>query len=115
MQRSSTLFINNLTNKNKENPLPESKSDECLANQFGQYFMSKIKSIRDSLDGHPLYKPTRREVPKFSRFSRITEEQVEKIIKGTSSKCCELDVMPPKIMKQIIPSIITTITNLSNN
>ena len=31
------------------------------------------------------------------------------------SKCCELDVMPPKILKQIIPFIITPITNLINN
>ena len=77
--------------------------------------MSKIKSIRDSLDSHPLYKPTRREVPKFSRFSRITEDQVEKIIRSMPSKFCELDVMPPKILKQIISSIITPITNLINN
>ena len=49
-------LINNLTNNNKDNPLPESQSDEGLANQFAQYFMSKIKSIRDSLDSHPLYK-----------------------------------------------------------
>ena len=36
-------------------------------------------------------------------------------MRGMPSKCCELDVMPPKIMKQIIPSIITLITNLINN
>ena len=108
-------LINNLTNNNKDNPLPESQSDESLANQFAQYFMNKIKSIRDSLDSHPLYKPIRREVPTFSSFSRITEDQVEKIMRSMSSKCCELDVMPPKIMKQIIPSIITPITNLINN
>ena len=107
-------FINNLTNNIKDNPLPESQSDEGLANQFAQYFMSKIKSIRDSLDSHPLYKPTRREVPEISSFSRITEHQVEKIIRSMSSKCCGLDVMLPKILKQIIPSIITPITNLIN-
>ena len=37
-------LINNLTNNNKDNPLPKSQSDEGLANQFAQYFMSKIKS-----------------------------------------------------------------------
>ena len=108
-------LINNLTNNNKDNPLPESQSDEDLANQFAHYFMSKIKSIRDSLDSHPLYKPAKREVPKFLRFSRITEDQVEKIMRSMPSKCCELYVMPPKIIKQIIPSIITPITNLINN
>ena len=108
-------LINNLTNNNKDNPLPESQSDEGLANQFAQYVMSKIKAIRDSLGSHPLYKPTRREVPKLSRFSRITEDQVEKIMRSVPSKCCKLDVVAPKIMKQIIPSIITPITNLINN
>ena len=77
--------------------------------------MSNIKSIMDSLDSHPLYKPTRREVPKFSKFIRITEDQVEKIIRSMPSKCCELDILPPKILKQIIPSLITPITNLINN
>ena len=76
--------------------------------------MSKIKSIRDSLDSHPLYKSTRMDVPNFSRFSMISEDQVEKIIRSMPSKCCELDVMPPTILKQIIPSIITPITNLIN-
>ena len=78
-------------------------------------FMSKIKSIKDTLDSHPFYKPTRRDVPKLSRFLRITEDQVEKIIRCMPSKCCELDVMPPTILKQIIPSVITPITILSMN
>ena len=50
----------------------------------------------------------------FSRFSMITEDQAEKIIRSMPSKCCELDVMPPTILKQIVPSIITPITNLIN-
>ena len=107
-------LINNLTNNNKDNPLPKSQSDEGLANEFAQYFTSKMKSIRDTLDSHPLYKPTRRDVPKPSRFLRITEDQVEKIIRSMPTKCCELDVMPPTILKQIIPSVITPITNLIN-
>ena len=64
------MLINNLTTNNKDNPLPKSQSDEGLANKFSQYFMSKIKSIRDTLDSHPLYKPTRMDVPKLSRFSK---------------------------------------------
>ena len=105
-------LINNLTNNNKDNPLPKSQSDEGLVNEFAQCFMSKIKSIRDTLDSHPLYNPTRRDVHKVSRFSRITEDQVGKIIRSMPSKCCELDVMPSTILKQIIPSEITPITNL---
>ena len=32
------IFINNLANSNKENPLPKSQSEEALANQFAQFF-----------------------------------------------------------------------------
>ena len=41
-------LINKLTDNNKDNPLPKSQSDEGLANEFAQYFMSKIKSIRET-------------------------------------------------------------------
>ena len=47
-------IINNLTNNNNKNPLPKSHNDEELANEFAQYFTSKIKSIRDMLDSHLL-------------------------------------------------------------
>ena len=107
-------LTNNLTNNNKDNPLPKSQSDEGPANQFAQYCMSKIKSIRDTLDSNPLHKPKRRDVPKFSKFSRITENQVEKIIRSMPPTCCELDAISPTILKQIVPSIITPVTNLIN-
>ena len=107
-------LINNLTTNTKVNPLPKSQSDGGQANGFAQYFMSKIKSIRDTLDSHPLYKPARRDVPKLSRFSKIMEDQIERIIRSMPSKCCECDVMPLEILKQIFPSIITPITKLIN-
>ena len=81
-------LINNLTNNNKDIPLLKLQIDERLANEFAKYFMSKFKSIRDTLDNHPLYKQTRREVPKLSRLSKVTEDQVEKIIRRMPSKCC---------------------------
>ena len=108
------ILINNLSSNNKDNPLPKSHSDEGLADKFVQYFMGKIKSIRDLLDSHPLYKPTRSNVPKLSRFSKIMEDQVERITRSMPSKCCELDVMPLTILKQILPSVITPMTKLIN-
>ena len=107
-------LINNLTNNNKDNPLPKSQNDQELANELAQYFMIKIKSIRDTLGSHPLYKPTRRDVPKISRFSKIMEDQVKRIIRSMPSKCCELDVIAMIILKQILPSVIIPITKLIN-
>ena len=66
------------------------------------------------LDSHPLYKPTRRDVLKLSRFSKIMKDQIERIKRGMPSKCCELDAMPLEILIQILPSVIRPITNLIN-
>ena len=107
-------LINNLTNNTKDNHLPKFQSDKGLAKKFAQYFMSKIKSIRNMLDSHPLYKPKRRDVYKLSRFSKIMEDHIERITRGMPSKCCELDVMPLEVLKQILPSVITPITKLIN-
>ena len=113
--KKSYTLINNLTNNNKDNPLPKSQSDEGLANEFAQYFMSKIKSIRDTLDSHPLYKPTRRDVHELSRLSKIMEDQVKRIIRSMPSKCCEPDVMLLTIFKQILPSVIIPMIKLIND
>ena len=42
------------------------------------------------------------------------EDQIERIMRSMLSKCCELDVMPLEILKQILPFIITPITKLIN-
>ena len=42
------------------------------------------------------------------------EDQIKRIIRSMPSKCHELDVMPLKILKQILPSSITPITKPIN-
>ena len=42
-------LVSELCGTKPENPLPSAVSDEDLVNQFADYFMNKIKAIRDSL------------------------------------------------------------------
>ena len=35
--------------------MPPSKSDKVLTKEFADYFMNKIKAIRDTLDGYEKY------------------------------------------------------------
>ena len=44
-----------MTGSIPENPLPNSESDEELANNFADFFIHKIQKIRDSLEHHPKY------------------------------------------------------------
>ena len=80
-------LVHNITGNVKCNPLPDSISDQDLADRFADFFMEKIWKIYDELDNFPTYKPTRPAGQKsFSGFSVMTEDEVGKIVKRTSYK-----------------------------
>ena len=37
--------------------MPPSKADEVLTEEFADYILNKIKTIRDTLDGYEKYQP----------------------------------------------------------
>ena len=91
--------------------MPPSKSDEGFAN----YFMNKIKAIREKLDGYEKYQPMDvSKMPEIIEFYELTEAELEKIIRSMPTKGCELDPIPMKTFKQILPNIITMVTKLVN-
>ena len=61
-------LIRYLIGTTTSNPLPPSSSDEELANEFADYFMNKIQSIRDRLDTHSKYSEPPGNAPNFSAF-----------------------------------------------
>ena len=60
----------------KENPLPECNSKEDLANQFAEFFIAKIQTIRDRLDSLPVYDHKDSSPPKLAKFEPLTEEEL---------------------------------------
>ena len=50
-------LVNNITGRVKINPMPPGKSDKLLADEFADYFLSKINKIRDDLASCPTYLP----------------------------------------------------------
>ena len=51
---------------------------------------------------------------KLEAFNRISESEVsELILKGNSKSCC-LDPIPTKIIKQILPALLPSITSIIN-
>ena len=104
--------IRYLTGTTTSNPLPPSLSDEELANVFADYFMNKIQSIRDSLDTHAKYSASPGNAPNFSAFEPLSTSGVTKIIFGMKTKSCEIDRIPMKLLKEILPSVIEPITKI---
>ena len=53
-------------------------------------------------------------VPKLSQFQALTEDEVKHILLSMTSKSCEQDAVPTKLLKDILPSVIPIITNIVN-
>ena len=106
--------MSNITGVHKDNPLPDSESNQDLADKFADYFMEKINKTRDALKDKPLYQPTCRNALELNIFNPVAEDEVTKSIKKLATKSCELDSIPTKLLKEIIDILITPITEFIN-
>ena len=80
--------IYNMTGKHCINPLPDSDSDEELANNFPDFFINKIKVIRDTLNEYPKFNPTVKSKPiptMLNKFELMSAEDITLIIKSMVS------------------------------
>ena len=65
--------------KHLRKPLPEAESDEELANNFADFFIQKIQKIRDSLEHHLKYDPsksTTRQREVIRQFREVSDDEV---------------------------------------
>ena len=99
---------------NWKTPLLARNTDKELADKFAEFFISKIVKIRQEHDKHPLYQPSKSDVPGFNNFRELYEDQVQKLIIRTKSKLCELDPIPTTLLKSILPDILPAITRIIN-
>ena len=108
------VLINHLSGCTQENPLPINKSNKILAEEFADFFINKIRTIREKFEGIDCchYQPVN--VPIFSKFRQMTESEICKIIMRMKSKLCELDPIPTTLMKRLLPKCICIITNIVN-
>ena len=108
-------YINSITSNNTLNPMPNAGSEEDLAEDFANFFLQKIVSIRDNLSTITDYaSPIKDDVPQLTSFSPMTPSEIKKIIMSMPSKSCELDPLPTDIFKQILPDIMDVITFIVN-
>ena len=107
-------LVNRIVGHTSENSMPKHDSDDQLAEEIANYFMDKIKKIRDDLKQHPKYIPSVREVDSFFNFRPMTEDEVSTIICKMASKSCELDPIPTTLLIEILPFIIRPITQIVN-
>jgi len=107
-------LVYELTGTKVENPLPDNVADTKLAEDFADFFMNKIDTIRQSLKDVPTHKPKRKYVPCISKFQELTTDEVSKLIFELNTKSCELNALPTHLFKAYINNLLPNVTKLVN-
>ena len=68
--------MKNIIGKKSLNPLPEAKSDEILPEDFANFFLDKIETMRERFHNIPPNELTEAHIPHLSMFSNLSEEEV---------------------------------------
>ena len=101
--------------KNFSSPLPSTFDSDDLLTVFSEYFMEKIRTIRNNF---PPPNPTASSDASLTRdhlqtFDPFTDDFVLKIIKNTPAKSCEFDPIPTTLLYDILLPTIANIINTS--
>ena len=116
-------IVNNLLGKEKiPNELPTAQSNEDLAEKFGNFFKTKIDRIYEGidaerrkgqsipaieLDSSPIQSP-------LKAFRSVSDEELSNIIKSMSKKHCDLDPFPTRLVVQLLPQLLPSISEIVN-
>ena len=114
-------ITNKLLNRNTDLPLPLTDDNQSLANEFNTFFCEKIDKIMANL------KPTS-ECPindkyieksymtthRMKNFTKIPEDNIEKLLKSAPSKSCELDPLPALLIKTHGHTLVPILVDIVN-
>ena len=106
-------IVNNITEHVGGNPMPE-KDDQTLADEFADFFLEKIRKIRDLFIGIEPLDPPLQDSPSMIKFSMLTEAHVKSVIMSMKTKSCELDPMPTHLLKSELDVFLPSLTRLIN-
>ena len=95
--------------------LPSHESKKGFADRFVTFFSDKIDKIRNSFSSSDSFTlPPPPDVPNFSCFKQVSQEEIRKIIMKSPTKSCLLDPWPTFLVKESIDILLPSITRLVN-
>ena len=106
----------------KPEELPDSVDEASLANEFNEFFVTKIQKINEELvkERSFLTSPTTDECDysgtRLSTFRPTSREEVMKLITDSPSATCDLDAIPTKFLKEsdVLEKLIDPIVEVIN-
>ena len=105
-----------LMHLDKDLPLPKSSSTEDLAENFNNFFISKIEKIRNGFSDNETDAITRNtgDSKVLSNLRPCTTEEIKKIVSKSPSKSCSLDPIPTDLLKQCSDTLLPVIKDIIN-
>jgi hypothetical protein len=119
-QRQLFKVVDSISNGKSDPILPNHDNEKELAEQFADFFTSKVKDIQDTLDQVPK-EPISVNVSEschtvFATFQHVSEEEVRKVISNSPTKSCSLDPIPTWLLKdELLDILLPVITRLINS
>ena len=107
-------LVNEITGCNKPNPMPDAPNDKELAESFVQFFKQKLDDIWHQFQHIPQYKVPPKDTPTLKSFTTITENDLLKLIMEMPTKTCNSDIIPTKLLKEVLSTIIPALTKITN-
>ncbi len=113
-------ILNRLLHRSTSSPLPATESNATLAQNFGDFFLSKIAKIQDSLqssDTHTTVNALDEEphcLSPLEVFEPVTPEDLRKLISAYSIKACPLDPLPARVFKSIYHVLLPVVVQIIN-
>ncbi len=110
--------INKILYRKPVSQLPSTFDPKSLPHMFATFFSNKVLKLHSALKTQftgtsPHTEPSH--LPKIlSFFTPATCEEISKIISSSSNAFCDLDPLPTSILKQCLPTLLLTITNIVN-
>ena len=112
-------IINSLLNKNMQH-LPFYDSAALLSSQFSNYFVDKIKNIRNKLDNSPVlpldkfHDNLSEGVTMLEVLRPVSQDELLKVITRSPNKSSRLDPIPTWFLKEKIVHLLPTLTDIVN-
>ena len=116
-QRTLFKVANELLDKNDERVLPFHTDSKALANEFNQFYVNKVKKIRESIPevtpDSSLYSQPFKGQP-LAVLRPTTVEEIDKIIKELGIKTSVEDTIPAKLIKPCLDILLPVYCDLVN-
>ena len=97
------------------NPMPKGEKGAQLAEEFASSFLEKIEKMRLQFLNTDEYIPeVNTSVLMLQHLLPMTIEEIEREMLSMKNKICELDTIPTNLLKNTLPTVLETITQIVN-